>query len=68
MNCSGKSIMTRADDARYPLAGPAVESRPQAPTSSDLSDWVDLMDVVEMLCPAWPERPAIAEQGAVYKL
>ncbi|HET9819185.1 MAG TPA: hypothetical protein VFP92_08480 [Rhodanobacteraceae bacterium] len=60
--------MTQADDARYPVVGPAVESRTQTPTSPDLSDWVDLMEVVEMLCPVWPERPAVAEEGAVYKL
>lgn len=26
------------------------------PGRSDLSDWVDLMDVVEALCPKWPTQ------------
>jgi hypothetical protein len=24
---------------------------------SDLSDWVDLMELVQALCPTWPARP-----------
>lgn len=36
-----------------PLAGPNVKSFP-LPARSDLSDWVDLMEVVEALCPQWP--------------
>jgi hypothetical protein len=27
------------------------------PGCSDFSDWVDLMEVVEVLCPTWPARP-----------
>jgi hypothetical protein len=26
------------------------------PGKGDLSDWVELMEVVEALCPVWPER------------
>ena len=38
-----------------PLVGPDVVSIP-LPARSDLSDWVDLMEVVEALCPKWPEQ------------
>ncbi len=34
----------------------------------DFSNWVELMEAVEALCPVWPERAAIREEGAVYKL
>ena len=65
MNSSGKS----AEPGLFPFAGPAVMSREEpVPTSSGLSDWVDLMEVIEALCPVWPERPAVREEGAVYKL
>ena len=42
--------------------------RQPMPGERDLADWVDLMEVVEALCPTWPPRPAIAEDRAVYKL
>lgn len=47
----------------YPLAGPAVESRPAALARGDLADWIDLMEVVEALCPRWPERTAPVGKG-----
>jgi hypothetical protein len=38
------------------------------PARSDFSDFIELMEAVEALCPVWPERAAIREEGAVYKL
>ena len=60
--------MTQVDDFRYPLAGPAVASRPPGPARPDLSDWIDLMEVVEMLCPVWPERGPAVTEGTDYRL
>jgi hypothetical protein len=40
----------------YPLVGNQVV-KTRLPCKSDLSDWLDLMEVVEALCPKWPERP-----------
>ena len=51
----------------YPLVGnDAVKT--SLPAKSDLSDWVDLMDVVGMLCPVWPKRGPAAERGSDYRL
>lgn len=68
MNCSDKLIMTEANDSRYPFAGPAVVSQPRLPASKDLSDWVDLMELIEMLCPVWPERDLVRKRGTDYRL
>ena len=40
----------------YPLVDPNVKHVTR-PSKSDLSDWVDLMEVVEALCPKWPTQP-----------
>ena len=48
-----------------PLVGPNVKSFP-LPTRSDLSDWVDLMEVVEALCPKWPVREP--QRNGTFKL
>lgn len=53
MNYSPKSSPTNAEGIREPLAGAGVLDVAQ-PGKSDLSDWVELMDVVEALCPQWP--------------
>lgn len=37
------------------LAGGYVVSA-SLPGKGDLSDWLELMEVVEALCPVWPER------------
>ena len=38
------------------------------PRSSDsIADWIDLMEVVEALCPKWPE-PVPPRVGWVYRL
>lgn len=57
MNGSPKSQAKRAVRVAEPLVGADVASLP-LPARSDLSDWVDLMEVVEALCPRWPaQRP-----------
>ena len=46
-----------ADTDRQPLVGGDVVATSLS-ARSDLADWVDLMEVVEALCPKWPARPA----------
>lgn len=55
MNYSQKSIPNKADEARDLLAGNQVLDT-GAVGKSDLSDWIDLMEAVEALCPVWPDR------------
>jgi len=45
-----------------PLVGGYVVSAVQM-GKGDLSDWVELMEVVEALCPVWPKRDKTLEQG-----
>lgn len=55
MNYSPNSPAAQPDKVREPLAGDVgVGFQPVA--RGDLSDWVELMDLVEALCPVWPER------------
>lgn len=56
MNCSTKSLAKNTDGVREPLAGGRVLEVVQA-RKGDLSDWVELMEVVEALCPVWPVAP-----------
>lgn len=56
MNSSQKSKTTRPDRARVPLIGSLVRARMPLPVKADLSGWIDLMDVIEALCPVWPAR------------
>lgn len=60
--------MAQPDFNPYPLAGPAVKPAQPAPANPDLSDWVDLMEVVEMLCPVWPERNPESGRAWDYRL
>jgi hypothetical protein len=60
-----KSQMTMPERDNHPLVGSAVIKIP-LPTKADLSDWVDLMEVVEALCPKWPAR--VPAKYTVYKL
>lgn len=55
MNCSPKSPTTTHDGVREPRAGGRVLDVVQA-GKGDLSDWVELMEAVEALCPVWPVR------------
>lgn len=57
MNCSPKSTPKHTDRVAEPLVGGYVASA-LLPGKGDLSDWVELMEAVEALCPAWPEREA----------
>lgn len=62
MNCLPKLPMKHPDRVAEPLAGSYVVSAP-LPGKGDLSDWVELMEVVEALCPMWPERDGRGEMG-----
>jgi hypothetical protein len=42
-----------------------VASAP-VPAHSDLSDWIELMDAIEALCPVWPEHQA--REAGTYRL
>jgi len=57
MNGLPKSQNEPTESGVQPLIGASVVSVPLR-TRTDLSDWVDLMETVEALCPKWPPRPA----------
>lgn len=44
----------RPDPVAEPLAGSRIASA-SLPGKRDLSDWVELTEAVEPLCPVWPE-------------
>ncbi|HWG87646.1 MAG TPA: hypothetical protein VN679_07660 [Candidatus Acidoferrales bacterium] len=45
--------MKKHDGVREPLVGSGVLDVVQA-GRGDLSDWMELMEAVEALCPVWP--------------
>lgn len=55
MNSSPKLPMKHPDRVYEPLVGGYVVSAP-LPGKGDLSDWVELMEAMEALCPVWSER------------
>ncbi|MEO5831536.1 MAG: hypothetical protein ABIQ36_13305 [Rhodanobacter sp.] len=55
MDYSPKSPTDNAKGVRDPLAGGRVLDVVQV-GKGDLSDWVELMEAVEALCPVWPVR------------
>jgi hypothetical protein len=55
MNYSPKSPTTKHEGVRESLVGGDVLDVMQA-GRGDLSDWVELMEAVEALCPVWPVR------------
>ncbi len=55
MNYSPKSPTTKHDGVRESLVGSGVLDVVQV-GRGDLSDWVELMDAVEALCPVWSVR------------
>jgi hypothetical protein len=55
MNDSPKLPTTKHEGVRDPLVGGDVPDVVQA-GRGDLSDWVELMEAVEALCPVWPEK------------
>jgi len=65
MNYSPKSPTTKHDGVREPLVGSEVLDVVQA-GRGDLSDWVELMEAVEALCPVWP-RVGVTRAGT-YRL
>jgi hypothetical protein len=50
-----RSPTRSVDGVRESLAGGEVRDTAQQPGKADLSDWVELMEAVEALCPVWPE-------------
>lgn len=56
MNYSTKSLTESVQGVREPLAGGRVVDVVQL-ARGDLSDWVELMEAVEALCPVWPVAP-----------
>ncbi len=59
MNSSPKLPTNPPDRVAEPLVGGYVVSV-APPAKDDLSDWVELMEAVEALCPVWPERVVTA--------
>ena len=55
MNYSPKSPTEKHEGVREPLVGSDVLDLVQE-GRGDLSDWVELMEAVEALCPVWPMR------------
>lgn len=53
MDYSTKLLTESAKGVREPLAGGRVLDVSQA-GKGDFSDWVELMEAVEALCPVWP--------------
>lgn len=51
----------------YPLISPAVK-KISLPGKLNLSDWIDLMEMVEMLCPVWPAPDPIRATANDYRL
>lgn len=65
MDYSTKSLPRKAEMVREPLAGGRVLDTVQA-GKGDLSDWVELMEAVEALCPVWLAVSSEVSRG--YKL
>ncbi|TPG04443.1 hypothetical protein EAH88_17490 [Rhodanobacter glycinis] len=62
MNYSPKSPTTKHGGVPEPLVGSGVLDVVQA-GRGDLSNWMELMEVVEALCPVWPRgKHPIAKQ------
>ena len=49
-----------------PLANAGGVSYAPATARDPIAAWMELMEVVEMLCPRWPERPLVI--GTDYRL
>ena len=50
-------LMEQRERGIQPFDGASVVAASR-PGRSDLSDWLELMEAVEALCPKWPPRPA----------
>ena len=62
MDYSRKSLTERIQGIRESLAGGRVVEVVQS-GKGDLSDWVELMEAVEALCPVWPLAPIVESNG-----
>lgn len=62
MNYLPKSPPTTPDSVRDSLVGGDLLAAEQV-GRDDLSDWMELMEAVEALCPVWPEREQAAAGG-----
>ena len=65
MNYVPKSPTTEGERLGEPLVGGEVLDVAQS-GRGDLSDWVELMEAVEALCPVWPARER--STGEEYRL
>ncbi|MGH8190139.1 MAG: nucleotidyl transferase AbiEii/AbiGii toxin family protein [Rhodanobacteraceae bacterium] len=62
MDYSTKSRVKNVDGVHAPLPRRRVPDVART-GEGDLSDWVELMEVVEMLCPVWPDAPVGKPDG-----
>jgi hypothetical protein len=60
MEYSRRSTTDSAKGVREPLAGGRVMDVVQV-GKGDLSDWLELMEAVEALCPVWPVVPLVVQ-------
>lgn len=64
-----KSPSTEKEGVCQPLVGGDVDVLDVLPAGkNDLSDWVELMEAVEALCPVWPVRDEQLVQERKLKL
>lgn len=67
MNCLPELPIKMREGAGEPITGSNVQDR-QHTGEGDLSEWVELMEAVEMLCPVWPAPEQPNAQKGVFKL
>ena len=65
MSCLPKSPTVAPEQRAEGLLGRDVASL-SISAESDLSDWTDLMEAIEALCPVWPEHQT--RKPGIYKL
>lgn len=62
-----KAEVNVGGDAPVILAANGGLPRALPPSADPIADWLDLMEVVEALCPEWP-MPEPPQPGWVYRL
>ncbi|HJU25093.1 MAG TPA: hypothetical protein VJ722_00315 [Rhodanobacteraceae bacterium] len=62
------SLKSKAADSSSRMLAKSDSSADRAWEKGDFSDWMELMEAVEALCPVWPKPQAAREDQAVYKL
>jgi hypothetical protein len=55
MDCWPKSPAKQDEPVAHPFVGDQVANLIK-PGKGDLSDWIELMEAVEALCPVWPAK------------